>query len=303
MGALGSTITQSTIIDEGPESVPVRETTPRRLALRRFLRHRLAVASLVVLVLMALTTALAPLLAPYSPTAQDLLNTLSSPSASHVLGTDDLGRDILSRLIYGGRITLGIGFGAAIVVFIIGILVGAVAGYVGGWVDGLLMRFVDLVLSFPSLFLLLILAAYTGVNVVTIILFIGFFGWMYLARLVRSEFLVIREMEYVQAARAAGVGGWRMVWRHMLPNAIAAIIVNVTFAIAVAMYVEAALDFLGFGLSPDVATWGNMLAQSEQYIAVNPLLTVAPGVLLTIAILAVNFIGDGLRDAFDPRSK
>jgi len=303
MGALGSTITQSTIIDEGPESVPVRETTPRRLALRRFLRHRLAVASLVVLVLMALTTALAPLLAPYSPTAQDLLNTLSSPSASHVLGTDDLGRDILSRLIYGARITLGIGFGAAIVVFIIGILVGAVAGYVGGWVDGLLMRFVDLVLSFPSLFLLLILAAYTGVNVVTIILFIGFFGWMYLARLVRSEFLVIREMEYVQAARAAGVGGWRMVWRHMLPNAIAAIIVNVTFAIAVAMYVEAALDFLGFGLSPDVATWGNMLAQSEQYIAVNPLLTVAPGVLLTIAILAVNFIGDGLRDAFDPRSK
>ncbi len=303
MGALGSTITQSTIIDEGPESVPVRETTPRRLALRRFLRHRLAVASLVVLVLMALTTALAPLLAPYSPTAQDLLNTLSSPSASHVLGTDDLGRDILSRLIYGGRITLGIGFGAAIVVFIIGILVGAVAGYVGGWVDGLLMRFVDLVLSFPSLFLLLILAAYTGVNVVTIILFIGFFGWMYLARLVRSEFLVIREMEYVQAARAAGVGGWRMVWRHMLPNAIAAIIVNVTFAIAVAMYVEAALDFLGFGLSPDVATWGNMLAQSEQYIAVNPLLTVAPGILLTIAILAVNFIGDGLRDAFDPRSK
>jgi len=159
------------------------------------------------------------------------------------------------------------------------------------------------VLSFPSLFLLLILAAYTGVNVVTIILFIGFFGWMYLARLVRSEFLVIREMEYVQAARAAGVGGWRMVWRHMLPNAIAAIIVNVTFAIAVAMYVEAALDFLGFGLSPDVATWGNMLAQSEQYIAVNPLLTVAPGVLLTVAILAVNFIGDGLRDAFDPRSK
>jgi len=303
MGALGSTITQSTIIDEGPESVPVRETTPRRLALRRFLRHRLAVASLVVLVLMALTTALAPLLAPYSPTAQDLLNTLSSPSASHVLGTDDLGRDILSRLIYGGRITLGIGFGAAIVVFIIGILVGAVAGYVGGWVDGLLMRFVDLVLSFPSLFLLLILAAYTGVNVVTIILFIGFFGWMYLARLVRSEFLVIREMEYVQAARAAGVGGWRMVWRHMLPNAIAAIIVNVTFAIAVAMYVEAALDFLGFGLSPDVATWGNMLAQSEQYIAVNPLLTVAPGILLTVAILAVNFIGDGLRDAFDPRSK
>src|SRR5437763_1135402 len=186
---------------------------------------------------------------------------------------------------------------------LLGILVGATAGYVGGWVDNALMRFVDLVLSFPSLFLLLILAAYTGVGLVTIILFIGFFGWMYLARLTRSEFLVLREMQYIEAARAIGVSGGRTMWRHMLPNAMAVIIVNVTFAIAGAMYVEAALDFLGFGLPPEVPTWGNMLAGSESYIAVNPLLTVAPGVLLTLAILAVNFVGDGLRDAFDPRSK
>jgi peptide/nickel transport system permease protein len=135
------------------------------------------------------------------------------------------------------------------------------------------------------------------------VLFIGFFGWMYLARLVRSQFLVIREMEYIQAARAIGVSGWRTAWRHMLPNAVAAIIVNVTFAIAGAMYVEAALDFLGFGLPPEIPTWGNMLAESESYIAVAPTLSIAPGLLLTIAILAVNFVGDGLRDALDPRTK
>src|SRR5262249_1534568 len=155
---------------------------------------------------------------------------------------------------------------------------GAVAGYLGGWVDNVLMRFVDLVLSFPALFLLLILSAYSGVTLLTIILFIGLFGWMYLARLVRSGFLVLREMQYVEAARATGVSGWGIVWRPMLPNSLAVIIVTATFSIAGAMYVEAALDFLGFGLSPDIPTWGNMLAASESYIAVVPLLTTAPGI-------------------------
>ncbi len=299
---IGSTVTQDVIVEEQFETI-AREVSPTRLALRRFLRHRLAVISMVVLALMILAAIFAPLIAPYNPMAQDANNTLIGPSSSHWLGTDDLGRDILSRLIYGGRVTLGIGFGATAVVLIVGILVGAVAGYAGGWVDNVLMRFVDLVLSFPSLFLLLILAADVGVTLLSIILFIGLFGWMYLARLVRGEFLVLREMEYIEAARSVGVGGWRTVYRHMLPNTIASIIVNATFAIAGAMYIEAALDFLGFGLSPEIPTWGNMLAASENYIAVNPLLTVAPGLLLTIAILAANFIGDGLRDAFDPRSK
>ncbi len=277
--------------------------SPTRLALRRFLRHRLAVISLVLLALLILAAIFAPLVSPYDPLAQDANNTLIGPSSTHLLGTDDLGRDILSRLIYGGRVTLTIGFGATAVVLLLGIVIGAVAGYAGGWVDNVLMRFVDLVLSFPALFLLLILAAAAGVSLLSIILFIGLFGWMYLARLVRGEFLVLREMEYIEAARAVGVGGWRTVWRHMLPNTIASIIVNATFSIAAAMYIEAALDFLGFGLSPEIPTWGNMLAESESYIAVNPLLTIAPGVVLTVAILAVNFVGDGLRDAFDPRSK
>jgi ABC-type dipeptide/oligopeptide/nickel transport system permease subunit len=303
MKAFETATSSDLVVEETLETIEARQVSPGRLAVRRFLRHRLAVASLIVLLLMALMAILAPLIAPHNPMAQDLLDTLGGPSKAHPLGTDDLGRDILSRLIFGARVTLGIGFGAALVVLIIGLLVGATAGYAGRWVDNLLMRFVDLVLAFPSLFLLLILAAYTGVNVVTIVLFIGFFGWMYLARLVRSQFLVIREMEYIQAARASGVSGWRTAWRHMLPNAVAAIIVNVTFAIAGAMYVEAALDFLGFGLPPEVPTWGNMLAESESYIAVVPTLSIAPGVLLTIAILAVNFVGDGLRDALDPRTK
>jgi len=300
---IGSATTQEGIVEEQSESVAARQMSPTRLALRRFLRHRLAVISLILLALLILAAIFAPLIAPYDPLAQDANNTLIGPSSTHLLGTDDLGRDILSRLIYGGRVTLTIGFGATAVVLLLGIVIGAVAGYAGGWVDNVLMRFVDLVLSFPALFLLLILAAAAGVSLLSIILFIGLFGWMYLARLVRGEFLVLREMEYIEAARAVGVGGWRTVWRHMLPNTIASIIVNATFSIAAAMYIEAALDFLGFGLSPEIPTWGNMLAESESYIAVNPLLTIAPGVVLTVAILAVNFVGDGLRDAFDPRSK
>ncbi len=299
----GSSITESVVVEEVVEPISVQQKSPTSLAVRRFLRHRLAVISLGVVLLMVLVAIFAPLIAPYSSTTQDLLNTLSVPSAQHRLGTDDLGRDILSRLIYGSRVTLGIGFAASLVSLIIGLVVGAISGYAGKWIDTLLMRFVDLVLSFPSLFLLLILAAYTGVNIITIILFIGFFSWMYLARLIRSEFLQIREMQYIEAARAIGLGGWRTITRHMLPNTVASIIVNTTFIIAGAMYVEAALDFLGFGLPPEVPSWGNMLAGSQSYIAVNPLLSIAPGVLLTIAILAVNFIGDGLRDAFDPRTK
>lgn len=297
------TMTQESIREEELATIAPREVSPTQLAWRRFRKHHLAVASLVVLGLMILAAIFAPFIAPHDPFAQNQNNMLGSFSAANPLGTDDLGRDILSRLIYGGRITLSIGFGATAVTLFIGIVVGAIAGYVGGWIDNALMRFVDLVLSFPSLFLLLILSAYTGVSLVTIILFIGLFGWMYLARLIRSGFLVLREMQYIEAARAVGVGGWRIVLGHMLPNSIAVIIVTATFSIAGAMYVEAALDFLGFGLSPDIPTWGNMLAASESYIAVTPLLTIAPGVLLTIAILAVNFVGDGLRDAFDPRLK
>jgi peptide/nickel transport system permease protein len=218
-----------------------------------------------------------------------------------LLGTDELGRDALSRAILGARVSLGIGTGAALVASLIGLLVGSVAGYVGGIVDNALMRLVDVVLSFPALFLILIVAVSTGVNVVSIILLIGCFSWMYLARLVRAEFLQIRELEYVQSARAIGVSSWRIIWRHILPNAIGPVIVAATFIMAGAMYTEAVLDFLGFGLSPDIPSWGNLLTSAQDSFYDAPMLAIAPGVLLTVTILAVNFVGDGLRDAFDPR--
>jgi peptide/nickel transport system permease protein len=187
------------------------------------------------------------------------------------------------------------------VLLAIGSAVGALAGYAGGRIDNALMRVVDVVLAFPDFFLLLIVAAYSGVTVVTLILFIGLFNGMYLARLVRAEFLVLRPADYVAAARATGVGGWRIIGRHMLPNALAPIIVNATVSIATAMYIEVALDVLGVGLPAATPTWGTMLAASEQYMAFIPLQTIAPGLALLLAILAINIVGDGLRDALDPR--
>jgi peptide/nickel transport system permease protein len=183
----------------------------------------------------------------------------------------------------------------------IGLLVGSIAGYTGGRIDNLLMRLVDLVLAFPALFLILIVAVSTGVTVLTIILLIGAFNWMFLARLTRAEFLQIKELDYVQAARALGVPIPRIIWRHVLPNAMGPIIVAATFILAGAMYIEAVLDFLGFGLSPDIPSWGNLLTSAEQDFYDAPLLAIVPGVLLTLAILCMNFIGDGLRDALDPR--
>jgi peptide/nickel transport system permease protein len=176
-----------------------------------------------------------------------------------------------------------------------------ISGYRGGVVDNLLMRLVDLVLAFPALFLILIVAVTTGVNVLSIILLIGAFNWMYLARLTRAEFLQLKELDYVQAARAGGVPTARIIWRHILPNALGPIIVAATFILAGALYVEAVLDFLGFGISPDIPSWGNLLNGAQDTFYDAPLLPVVPGVLLTIAILCMNFIGDGLRDALDPR--
>jgi peptide/nickel transport system permease protein len=272
----------------------------RWLVLKRFARHRLALASLVVVVFFVLVAILANVLTPYNPYAQTFAPTLL-PGPHHLLGTDELGRDELSRVILGARISLGVSSGAAAVAMLIGLVVGSLAGYFGRTVDNLLMRLVDVVLAFPALFLILIVAVTTGVTVITIILLIGGFSWMFLARLVRAEFLQIRELEYVQAARALGLSSRRIIWRHILPNAVGPIIVAGTFILAGALYVEAVLDFLGFGLSPEIPSWGNLLTSAQTSFYDVPMLAVAPGVLLTLTILSINFIGDGLRDAFDPR--
>jgi peptide/nickel transport system permease protein len=267
---------------------------------QRFAKHRLALASLCLVAALGVIAIIAPLITPYDPYAQSFDPTLL-PSGAHWLGTDELGRDELSRVILGARISLGISIGATLVALTIGLLVGTTAGYVGGVVDNLLMRLVDLVLAFPALFLILIVAVTTGVGIVTIILLIGIFNWMYLARLARAEFLQIRELEYVQAARAVAVPTARIIWRHILPNAMGPIIVSATFILAGALYIEAVLDFLGFGISPDIPSWGNLLTTAQDTFADAPQLAIVPGVLLTLAILCMNFVGDGLRDALDPR--
>lgn len=271
---------------------------------RRFRKHRLALVATVVLAIIVLIAIFAPLLAPYNPYVPDPFNMVAAPGPAHLLGTDQNGSDVLSRLMYGGRYSLGIGVSAALISAVIGVLVGATAGWLGGWVDNVLMRFVDLMLSFPALFLLLILFSISGGGSVSIIIFfLGIFGWMYMARIVRAQILALRETDFVQSAQAVGVPPLRIVVRHLLPNILAAIIVTSTLAIAYNMLSEAILDFLGFGVAADTPTWGNMLNAAEAHLLDAPYLAIAPGLILTITILCVNFIGDGLRDALDPRLK
>jgi peptide/nickel transport system permease protein len=271
---------------------------------RRFRRHRLALVGAMVLALIVLASIFAPLIAPYNPYTPDPFNMTAPPSAQHLLGTDQNGGDVLSRLIYGGRYSLGIGVSSALLSTMIGLAIGALAGWMGGWVDNVLMRVVDLMLSFPALFLLLILFSITnGASVVVIIMFLGVFGWMYLARIVRAQILSLKEMDFVQSAQAVGVSAARVIVRHLLPNILAAVIVTTTLQIAYNMLSEALLDFLGFGVAADTPTWGNMLNTAEDHLLDAPQLAIAPGLILTIAILCINFIGDGLRDALDPRLK
>lgn len=274
----------------------------RGRTLRRFMRHRLAMVSTFFFVLVVLISIFAPLIAPYAPSATDLNNlTAAGPSPAHWLGTDDIGEDVLSRLIYGGRISLGIGVASALISLAIGLVVGCSAGWFGGWIDNALMRFVDLVLCFPALFILLIIFALQPASSTVIIIYLGVFGWLYLARIVRGEFLSLKEREFVQSAQSLGVGSFRLIWRHLLPNVAAAVIVTSTLNIAYNMLAEATLDFLGYGVSPDTPTWGNMLTKASDHYTDQPLLAIAPGLTITLVILAINFIGDGLRDALDPK--
>ncbi len=259
-------------------------------------------AGLVLLTVFVLAAILAPVLSPHGVDEQDLFAQLQPRSSEHLLGTDDLGRDVLTRLLYGGRVSLMVGILSALMSTVIGVVVGALAGYYGGKLDNILMRLVDLLLAFPAIFLLLILFAIIPRSVWTVILFLGAFGWLYLARIVRGEFLSLREKEFVEAARSIGVSNRSIIVRHLLPNVVAPIIVATTLAVAYNMIAEATLSFLGFGVPPETPTWGNMLSGASSYYTTVPQLAIFPGLTLTLAILAVNFVGDGLRDAFDPRA-
>jgi peptide/nickel transport system permease protein len=319
-----------------PQSPPREEAaetvvlSPGQLAWRRFRKHRMAMVALGGLCLLMLYLSLGGLFmrglcAPINTyvTGEAYANCndtglrLQPPSRAHPFGTDTIGRDILARTIYGGQISLFIGSFAAIVEVIVGVVVGALAGYFGGWIDDLLMRLTEAMLIIPPLFLLIVLAKSLGGrlptlhllgrdfsgSVIVIILVIGLTSWMYLARIVRANILSLKEMDFVSASRAIGVSHARIIFVHLLPNTIAPIIVAATLGIANAIISEAYVSFLGLGVQPPTASWGSMLDGSAQYIETAPWLWFFPGLMILITVLGVNFVGDGLRDALDPRSR
>lgn len=278
------------------------ETRPRSRALARFLRHRLAAAALATIVLMVAASWLGPLVIPYDQLHIDLRARFSGPFAGpHLFGTDQLGRDLLVRLLMAGRISLTIGFAAMAISILIGTAVGLVAGYYGGFVGAALMRFVDAILCFPSVFLLLALAAFISPNVVTITLIIAVTGWMEVARVVQGQIRTLRTRDFTLAAELMGASGRYVMVNELLRNAIGPIIVAATLTVARAILAEAYVSFLGYGIQAPVASWGNMLNNAQQYLGSAPWLAIFPGLMITLAVASFNFVGDGLRDALDAR--
>jgi peptide/nickel transport system permease protein len=274
-----------------------------QLAWVRFRKNRLATLSLVVLIGLSAAAILAPVIAPYDPNAIDLKPTgiLQPPSLEHLFGTDDLGRDAFSRAVYGARISLSIGFIASGVAVVIGVLVGATAAMAGGWLDNVLMRSVDILLSVPLFFLIMISQTLMEPSIFTIMAIIGITSWMDVARLVRGDFLSLRSSDYVTAAVVAGATQNRIARRHILPNVSNTIIVAATLRVAQAILIEAALSFVGLGVQPPNASWGSMLQKGLTRLLDAPWLVWFPGILISVTVLAFNFVGDGLRDALDPK--
>lgn len=281
--------------------------TQWQLFWRRFFRHRLAVGSLLVLVVLCILCFAAKAIAPYSPTKIDisLVGAAHGPSWKHWFGTDELGRDQLSVLLYAGQISLRIGLAVAAFSTVLGVLVGAAAGYFGSLIDRILSASTDLFLVVPQLALLAVALKHFGRSPTTIILVLALLGWTYIARVVRGQVLSIKEKEFVEAARASGASSWRIIIRHILPNLVGAIMVNLTLSVAVAIVAESTLSFLGYGINPPKNSWGLMLSNNEG--AINDTskihLLLFPGLMLLITVMCVNFLGDGLRDAFDPQAK
>jgi peptide/nickel transport system permease protein len=270
------------------------------MAWRQFRQHRLALLGLAMFSFLCLSSVLAGL-SPYDPNHTSLLARFEAPSLAHPMGTDDLGRDELTRVLIGGRLSLLVGVTAMAVSIVVGTLVGAVAGYFGGRLDSVLMRSTEAFIAFPQLFLLILLAALVGTNLWTIVLVVGLLRWMPVARLVRAAFLQIKEQEYVGAARALGASTPAVMTRHILPNALSPLIVAATLGVAGAILTESTLSFLGLGIQLPTATWGNMLRAAQNDMSTAPWLAFFPGLFIFLTILSVNYIGDGLRDALDPR--
>jgi peptide/nickel transport system permease protein len=272
----------------------------REVLWQRLRHNRMAMAGAVIVLVMFVLAATAPLLGR-DPGAIDIAQRLQAPGWLHPLGTDDLGRDVLTRILYGARISLLVGFVAVGIATGIGILLGALAGYYGRWVDALLMRFVDIMLCFPTFFLILAVIAFLDPSIWNIMIIIGLTGWMGVARLVRAEFLSLRERDFVLAARAVGASDARLIFRHILPNALSPVLVSVTLGVAGAILTESALSFLGIGVQPPTPSWGNMLITGKQTLGTAWWMSVFPGLAILVTVLGYNLLGEGIRDALDPR--
>jgi peptide/nickel transport system permease protein len=291
--------------DQPPIQPGQASKSPLRLALRRFRHHKLAMIGLVILVILAILAILAPWISPSDPNAVDLAQFRKPPSAEHWLGTDDAGRDVLSRLLYGARVSLTVGVVAALSAGLIGLTLGLLSGFLGGWVDGAIMRLTEVVLSFPSLVVIILLVAVIGPSVTSIIVVIAVFEWPTGCRIVRQITRVPKETGYVLAARSVGAPNLRIIVRHTVGSVVSPLTVVVTLLSAQAILLEAALSFLGLGVNPPQASWGGMLqsAQSLTVLSDYPWLWIPPGAAIAITVLSINFVGDGLRDAFDPRQE
>jgi peptide/nickel transport system permease protein len=298
------------------------EQTMGQMVWRAFRRHKPAMIGLGIVTIFALAAIFAPIISPYDPEKTSLTEMLNAPcihllgcpsdQPQHLMGTDELGRDLFTRILYGGRVSLSIGVMAMSLAVLVGATIGGLAGFYGGWVDNILMRFTDMMLAFPQLFVLIILAialrdlpieALRGTpiaSILSIVLVIAILAWMQVARLVRASFLSLKEKEFAEAARCLGVSNWRIMLRHLMPNALSPIIVAATFRVATAIITESGLSYLGFGVQPPTPTWGNMLKNAQEQMTRAPWTAIFPGLMIFITVIAINFIGDGLRDALDP---
>jgi peptide/nickel transport system permease protein len=271
--------------------------------LRRIGKHNLALVGLIILTPMFLCAIFAPLISPHDPVEPDLKNILSSPSFSHPFGTDTLGRDVFSRVVYGSRISLLVGFVSVGIASLIGVIIGSISGYKGGIVDELIMRFVDLMMCFPTFFLILAVIALLEPSIWNIMVVIGLTNWMGIARLVRAEILSIKGKEFVLAAKALGFSEFRIIFRHVLPNALSPLYVVATLGIGGAILTESALSFLGIGVQPPTPSWGNILTQAKDNIEVAWWLSLYPGLAIFLTVMGYNLLGEGMRDVFDPRRR
>jgi oligopeptide transport system permease protein len=292
------------VVQASPSSIPVieRGSSLGRDAWLRLRRNRLAVAGGITLLVLALACVVGPWLSPYDYAEQDLNNTFAPPGAAHWLGTDQLGRDLLVRLLSGGRISLGVGLCATFVALTIGVTYGAVAGYLGGRADAAMMRFVDIVYALPFTIFVILLMVFFGRNIILLFVAIGAVEWLTMARIVRSQVMALKKMEFIEAARALGYSHGRIIFRHLLPNALGPIIVYTTLTIPAVMLLEAFLSFLGLGVQPPMSSWGTLIKDGAEKMEEYWWLLVFPGAMFSLTLFSLNFLGDGLRDALDVRA-